>query len=352
MSDLVPADDIPEDDDALLSYLVDLVEQGRRVAAVQVNATLSMTYWLVGRAISVSALRNGRGDYGREILGSVSQELAARFGAGFDQSNLSRMVTFARLYPDHERVAEMVRQVSWSHIRYLLALKSDDARAFYLEEAAVKRLSVRELRAAIARKAYERRAIANAQIPEGSAVPRDSFSDPLILDALGLHDTFLEKDLEAAILRDIQAFLMEVGRGLTFVASQKRMTVGNDDFRLDLLFFSRPLHRLVAVELKLGKFKPAHKAQMELYLRWLDRYERQEGEEAPIGLILCTEADREQVEFMEMHKTGIAVAEYWTVLPPKAELETKLGEIVRDVQERLARRGITAAQLDDDPDDA
>lgn len=352
MSELVPSDDIPEDDVALLHYLVDLVEQGRRVAAVQVNSTLSMTYWLVGRAISVSALRNGRGEYGREILGTLSQELAGRFGTGFDQSNLSRMVTFARLYPDHERVAQMVRQVSWSHIRYLLAIKSDDSRAFYLEEAATKRLSVRELRTAIARKAYERRAIANAQIPEGSAVPRDSFSDPLILDALGLHDTFLEKDLEAAILRDVQAFLMEVGRGLTFVASQKRMTVGSDDFRLDLLFFSRPLHRLVAVELKLGKFKPAHKAQMELYLRWLDRHERQDGEEAPIGLILCTEADREQVEFMEMHKTGIAVAEYWTVLPPKEELESKLGEIVRDVQERLARRGITAVHLDDDPYDS
>lgn len=126
------------------------------------------------------------------------------------------------------------------------------------------------------------------------------------------------------------------------------MTVGKDDFALDLLFYSRPLKRLVAVELKLGKFRPAHKSQMELYLRWLDANERQEGEESPIGLILCAEADRDQVAFLEMHKTGIAVAEYWTVLPPRAELEAKLGEIVRDVQERLARRGI-AAELTSGP---
>ena len=350
MSELVPGDDIPQDGEALLGYLVNLVEQGRRVAAAQVNAALTLTYWLVGRAISVNTLQNGRADYGREILASLGQELGTRFGAGFDQSNLSRMVSFARLFPDYERVSALARHLSWTHVKALVAVKSDAARAFYAEEAAVKHLSVRELRGAIQRKAYERREIANSQIPDGSAVPRDTFRDPLILDTLGLQDTFLEKDLESAILRDMQAFLMEVGRGFTFVASQKRMTVGKDDFYLDLLFFSRPLRRLVAVELKLGKFKPTHKAQMELYLRWLDAHERQDGEEAPIGLILCAEADRDQVEFMEMHKTGIAVAEYWTILPPKAELEAKLGEIVREVQERLVRRGV-AASIDGETSD-
>nr|WP_300150837.1 PDDEXK nuclease domain-containing protein [Propionicimonas sp.] len=351
MSELIPGDDVPQDEGELLGYLVDLVERGRRVAAVQVNASLTLTYWLVGQAISVHVLRDGRAGYGKEILGSLSQELGARFGAGYDQTNLSRMVTFARMFPDYEQVTTLAHRVSWTHVRALLALKSDAARAFYLEEAAAKHLSVRELRAAIARKAFERREIANAQIPEGSAVPRDAFHDPLILDALGLHDTYLEKDLEASILRDMQAFLMEVGRGFTFVASQKRMTVGKDDFWLDLLFFSRPLRRLVAVELKLGKFRPAHKAQMELYLRWLDAHERQDREDSPIGLILCAEADRDQVEFLEMHRTGIAVAEYWTILPPRAELEAKLGEIVRDAQERLARRGITTALHDDADDD-
>lgn len=230
--------------------------------------------------------------------------------------------------------------MSWSHLKELLPLRSDEARRFYIEQTARKRLGVRELRRAIARKAWERREIANSQIPEGSAVPRDTFTDPLFLDMLGLHDSYLERDLEAAILNDMRAFLMEVGPGFTFVASQKRMTVGAKEYRLDLLFFSRPLRRLVAVELKLGAFQPAHVGQMEAYLKWLDVYEREPGEEAPVGLILCSEADREEVEFLELHKDGIAVVEYWTTLPPKAALESKLRQIVRDAQERLTRRGI------------
>lgn len=344
MSELVPGDDIPEDEQALLGYLIHIVEEGRRVAAVQVNATLTVTYWLVGRAISVNTLRDGRAEYGRAILASVGQELGERFGSGFDPSNLSRMVMFARLFPDYEKVTALARQLSWTHVKALLAIKSDHARAFYAEEAAAKHLSVRELRAAISRKAYERREIANSQIPEGSAVPRDTFRDPLILDTLGLRDTYLEKDLEAAILRDLQAFLLEVGRGFAFVASQKRMVIDGDDFYLDLLFFSRPLRRLVAVELKIGKFDARFEGQMKLYLKWLDRHERQEDEDAPIGLILCTEASREQVELLEMHKDGIVVAEYWTALPPKHELEQRLQAMLRDARERLARRELPSGE--------
>lgn len=344
MSELVPGDDIPEDEQALLGYLVHIVEEGRRVAAVQVNATLTVTYWLVGRAISVNILRDGRAEYGRAILASVGQELGERFGPGFDPSNLSRMVMFARLFPDYGKVTALARQLSWTHVKALLAIKSDQARAFYTEEAVAKHLSVRELRAAISRKAYERREIANSQIPEGSAVPRDTFRDPLILDTLGLRDTYLEKDLEAAILRDLQAFLLEVGRGFAFVASQKRMVIDGDDFYLDLLFFSRPLRRLVAVELKIGKFDARFEGQMKLYLKWLDRHERQKDEDAPIGLILCTEASREQVELLEMHKDGIVVAEYWTALPPKHELEQRLQAMLRDARERLARRELPSGE--------
>jgi predicted nuclease of restriction endonuclease-like (RecB) superfamily len=340
MTDLVPIDDVPQDEEALLTYLVDLIERGRRVAAAQVNATLTMTYWHVGHAIAVNTLRDRRAEYGKRIVATLSHQLKDRFGSGYDRTNVIRMMTFARAFPNVDEASAVARQVSWSHLRELLALKSDDARRFYLDEAAGKHLSVRELRAAIGRKAYERREIANSQIPEGSAVPRDTFRDPLILDTLGLHDSYLEKDLEAAILRDVQAFLLEVGSGFAFVASQKRMSIDGDDFYLDLLFFSRPLRRLMAVELKIGRFKPSYKGQMDLYLKWLDRYERQAGEEAPLGLILCTEVSREQVELLEMHKDGIAVAEYWTVLPPKAELEAKLAEIVRDAHERLARRGL------------
>lgn len=185
MSELVPGDDIPDDEAAVLGYLVGIVEEGRRVAAAQVNATLTMTYWHVGRAISVNTLRNGRADYGRKILATLSPELGARSGTGFDQSNLARMVRFARQFPEYAEVRTLAGQLSWSHVVDLLAIKSKDAQEFYTGEAATKHLSVRELRAAISRKAFERREIANSQIPEGSAVPRDTFRDPLILDTLG-----------------------------------------------------------------------------------------------------------------------------------------------------------------------
>lgn len=351
MTELVPRDDIPDDEDALFNYVADLVEQGWRVAASQANAALTMTYWLIGRAISVNLLRQQRADYGKQIVATLSRQLSSRFGRGFELASLRRMLQFAQEFPDHHIVATLSRQLSWSHLKELIPLRSEEARSFYIEQTSLKQLAVRDLRRAIARKAWERREIANSQIPEGSAVPRDTFTDPVILDMLGLHDSYLEKDLEAAILNDMRAFLMEVGHGFTFVDSQKRMTVGATEYRLDLLFFSRPLRRLVAVELKLGAFRPAHVGQMEAYLKWLDTFERQPGEEAPIGLILCSEADREVVEFLELHKDGIAVLEYWTNLPPKAELESKLHQIVRDAHERLTRRGIPALPSDETDED-
>ena len=217
-----------------------------------------------------------------------------------------------------------------------------------MPRAASQGLSVRGLRQLIARKGYERREIANAQIIGETAVPRDVFRDPYLLDFLGLEDTFLERDLEAAIIRDMETFLLETGNGFAFVERQKRMIIDDDDYHLDLLFFSRPLRRLVAVELKIGKFKAAYEGQMKLYLKWLDRYERREGEESPVGLILCTETSREQIELLEMYKDGIVVAEYWTVLPPKAELQAHIQQVYEAAAERVARRGLEASPQQED----
>ena len=288
-----------------------LINEARESIASYANATLTMTYWQVGAIIEAEVLGNERADYGAQI------------------------------------VASLARQLSWTHFVALMPLKSGEARAFYADQAIAGRLSVRELKRAIQRKAYERREIANAQIEPGSAVPADTFNDPYLLDFLGLHDQFLEADLEAAILRDLEAFLLEVGTGFTFVERQKRMIIDDLDSHLDLLLYHRPLRRLVAVELKIGKFDARHEGQMKLYLKWLDRYERQEGEEAPIGLILCTEASREQVELLEMHKDGIVVAEYWTALPPKQELEERLQAMLRSARERLSRRELRSASEDD-----
>jgi predicted nuclease of restriction endonuclease-like (RecB) superfamily len=324
----------------LVERVSSLVLEAREAIASYANATLTMTYWQVGALIDAEVLGGERADYGSQILVSLAHELTDRFGRGFDRPNLSRMVTFARQFPDPEIVASLAHKLSWTHFVALLPLKSDEARTFYADQVVAGHLSVRELKRAIQRKAFERREIANSQIEQGSMVPADTFNDPYLLDFLGLHDGYAEADLEAAILRDLEAFLLEVGPGFSFVERQKRMIIDGDDFHLDLLFFSRPLRRLVAVELKIGKFAARHEGQMKLYLKWLNRYERHEGEETPIGLILCTEASREQVELLEMHKDGIVVAEYWTALPPKAELEQRLQAILRDARERLARRAL------------
>jgi len=249
-----------------------------------------------------------------------------------------RMTQFANLFPDLEIVSPLATQLTWTHFCELIRIKGETARLFYANEAVQRHFSTRELRRQISRKAYERQEIANAQLSVQSAIPFNVFKDPFLLDTLGLKDNYLEADLEKAILTSLESFILEFGHGFTFVERQKRMTMDSDDFTLDLLFYHRILKRLVAVELKVGKFIPQYKGQMEFYLKWLNRYERQEGENDPIGLILCTQASRNQIELLELDKSGIAVAEYWTNLPPKALLEEKIRMILHEVQERLERR--------------
>lgn len=206
---------------------------------------------------------------------------------------------------------------------------------YYAQKTADEQWSIRELRKQIEQKAHERSEIANIQVSIGMPELQHTFKDPYFLDFLGLKDGYLENDLETAILKELEHFILELGKGFTFVERQKRMIIDNEDFYLDLLFFHRRLKRLVAIELKIGKFKAAYKGQMELYLKWLDKYDRQEDENNPIGLILCTGKSSEQIELLEMHKDSIVVAEYWTDLPPKAELEQKLHILLFEARERI-----------------
>ncbi len=179
------------------------------------------------------------------------------------------------------------------------------------------------------------------QFSESQPSLLNTFKDPYLLDFLHLKNTYLENDLEKAILRELESFILELGKGFAFMERQKRMIIDEDDFYLDLLFYNRTLKRLVAIELKLGKFEPNHKGQMELYLKWLNKYEKQEGENEPIGLILCAESNKEQVELLEMHKDGIMVAEYWTVMPPKIELEAKLHQLLMEAKERIEQNKLS-----------
>ncbi|MCX8521223.1 MAG: PDDEXK nuclease domain-containing protein [Rhodoferax sp.] len=315
-----------------------LIEEARRTLARQANSTLVFLFWRIGQQVNSEILNHQRAEYGQKIVSSLATQLVANYGRSFEARNLRRMMQFAQQFPDFGIVSPLATQLSWAHVTEVLPLKTPEARLFYLGEAASRQLGKRELRQLISRKAYERKEIANAQLSEASTIPLDTFKDPYLLDVLGLHDGYLEADLEAAILRELERFILELGGGFTFVARQKRMIIGGEDFYLDLLFFHRRLKRLVAAELKIGKFEAGHKGQMELYLGWLDRYERQEGENAPIGLILCAEKSREQIELLQLDQDNIMVAEYWTVFPERSVFEKKIHALLESAREQLARR--------------
>lgn len=245
------------------------------------------------------------------------------------------MIQLADVFPDEQILVSLIRHLSWTHFIALIPLKDSLKREFYAEMCRMERWSVRTLRRKIDSMLYERTALSRKPEKlieqeletlrqEDLLTPDLVFRDPYFLDFLGLKDAYHEKDLEAAILRELEAFIMELGAGFTFVARQKRIIVDDDDFYMDLLFYHRDLRRLVVIELKLGKFRPEHKGQMELYLRWLDRYERKQGEESPLGIILCAGKDDERVELLELNTAGIHVAQYLTILPPKELLRQKL----------------------------
>ena len=326
------------DELVLFERISEIIESRKSRAAAYANSEITLMYWEVGQYINSIILDFKRAEYGKKIFATLSRKLVEAYGNSFEEKNLYRMTQFANTFKDITALEKWACVLSWSHFRELIRIKTDEARIYYADDAAERQLGVRGLMKQIARKTYERREIADTRISKQSEIPFNVFKDPYLLDILGLKENFLEADLEKAILTELEAFILEFGNGFTFVERQKRMTMDGDDFRLDLLFYHRTLKRLVAIELKLGKFKPEYKGQMEFYLRWLDKYDRKEGENAPIGIILCTTASRDQIELMEMDKAGIAVAEYWTVLPPKAEFERKINEILHEARERLERR--------------
>ena len=338
----------PSDAAALLADLRGLIESARQRIATVANASTTILCWNVGRRLLRESLQDGRGAYGRRILATVSQELSAEFGVGFSYAALTRMVRFAEWMTDERIVSTLSTQLSWSHFIELLPIKDPLARDFYAEMCRIERWDVRTLRLKIGGMLFQRTALSRkpksviaseiGQLRDGHMTPDLVFRDPYLLDLLGLKGAYSERDLESAILREIEGVLLELGSGFAFVARQKRMSVGKDDFHLDLLFFHRHLRRLIAVELKLESFQPAHVGQMELYLRWLDKHERASSEEAPIGLILCASADAEQVELLELDAKSIRVSEYLTELPPLPLLRARLHQAIEHAREQAARR--------------
>lgn len=325
-------------EEQLFTELSVLIEKGKNYAVAQVNSILTLTYWQVGKKINDYVLKNRRAEYGKQIVATLSAQLTEQFGKGFNGRNIRRMMLFSEVFADINEVTALSAVLSWSHFTLLITLKSHEAMHFYADKISKEGWSVRELQYQIERKAFERKEIASIQLKGQKEEVQNSFKDPYILEFLELKETFLEKDLEAAIIRELEKFILELGKGFSFVERQKRITIDDEDFYIDLLFFHRKLKRLIAIDLKIGKFRAKDKGQMELYLKWLNKYEKQNGEDTPIGLILCTEASKEQIELLEMQNDGIVVAEYWTELPPKHLLEEKLHKAVIEVKERLVRK--------------
>lgn len=334
---------------ALLGEIRALIESARQRSVAAVNSELTLLFWRVGQRIHTEVLAGERAGYGQEIVATLAAQLARDYGRGFAEKNLRRMMQFAAAFSDEPIVVTLSRQLSWSHFVALLPLKDPLQREYYAQMCCAERWSVRTLRGRIDSMLYERTALSrqpNALIAKELATMQDAermspnliMRDPYILDFLGLRDTWQESDLEAAIIREMEAFLLELGVGFTFVARQKRIQLDGDDFYLDLLFYNRKLHRLVAVELKVGEFKPAYKGQMELYLRWLDKFEREPEEASPLGIILCTAKKTEQIELLELDKSGIHVAEYLTTLPPRTVLIERLEQATRRAQLQIEQR--------------
>jgi predicted nuclease of restriction endonuclease-like (RecB) superfamily len=324
----------------LFNEISEMIEQTRRIIFAQANNTTVLLFWKIGQRINNDILENKRADYGKKIVSALATQLKEKYGSSFGIRNLRRMMQFADQFTDIEIVSALPTQLTWSHFTEILPLKTQEAKLYYINETVRGYLSTRQLRQMINRKAYERKEIADTQITSASPIPLGTFKDPFLFDVLGLKDEYLEDDLEEAIIREVEKFILEFGKGFAFVARQKRMIIDGRNHRLDLLLYNRNLRRLVAVEIKYGRFEAAHKGQLQLYLGWLDKYERRENEESPIGIILCSESGREEIELLKLDRDGILVAEYWTALPPKAEFEQKIQAILFETRERMEQRNL------------
>lgn len=334
---------------ALIGDLKSLIESARFRVAVGVNAELVMLHWHVGHRIREDILNSGRKIYGEKIVELVARDLTTVYGRGFSEKSLRHMIRFAEAYGDGVKVSTLSRQLSWSHFLDLIYIDEPLKRDFYTEICRLERWSVRTLRAKLDGMLYERTALSKkpeelarkelaALRDEDRMTPDLVFRDHYLLDFLGLADTYSERDLEDSIIREMERFITELGTDFSFVARQKRITVDHEDFYIDLIFYHRRLRCLIAIDLKLGAFRPADMGQIELYLRWLDKYDRQPGEEQPLGLILCSGKSTERIELLRLEERGIRVAEYLTELPPREVLQQKLKAAVVFARERLAER--------------
>lgn len=331
---------IPE----LYNDVCQLIDVSRTRLATSVNAEICLLNWNIGKRIKEDVLYNQRAVYGKEIIKNLSLKLTEKYGSGWSDRKLLHCIRSAYIF-SKEEIGYAVRiQLTWTHLRSLMFIEDELKRKFYMEMARIEHWSTRTLDEKIDKLFYERTGLSRKpedlikqelnQIQEtNSLTPDVVFRSSYFLDMLGLSDTYSEKNLEDSILLHLQSFIKEMGNDFAFLDRQKRITIDAVDYRIDLLFFHRTLRRLVVIELKLGKFKPEHEGQMLLYLRYLNKNERKECEESPIGLILCSEGNTEHIEYMMLEESDVKVAQYYTQLPDKKLLSEKLHKAIEIAKE-------------------
>jgi predicted nuclease of restriction endonuclease-like (RecB) superfamily len=332
--------------DNITQDIVSLIQSAKGHVAREYNSTQVYLAWFIGKRIEDELLQHKRADYGEKLIESIAETLSRQYGSGYTRSSIFRMIKFYRYFSDERIVSTLSRQLSWSHFILICTMEDELKRTFYAEMCRVQKWSVRGLKQQIDSMLYERTALSksqsdviNAQLKElqseDKMTPELVFKDPYFIEFTSGKSYLSEADLETAILDNITTFLQELGSDFCFVARQKRMSTGKKDRYLDLLFFNRRLMRLIAIELKLGDFDPAYKGQMEWYLNWLNEHERLPHEAKPLGIILCAGKDHEDIQYLELDKTGIHVAQYLTELPAKDVLEKKLKHAIALAQEKI-----------------
>ncbi|MEA3422785.1 MAG: PDDEXK nuclease domain-containing protein [Bacillota bacterium] len=325
-----------------------LISKTKDTIRYNLNSEMVILYWSIGKRIREEIISDSRADYGKEIVSDLSKKLKLEFGRGYSRRNLFNMIKLFDVFNDKRIVQTLSAQLSWSHLLEIIKIEDVIKIDFYITMCMNERWSIRTLKERIDSMLFERTALSeksgktiindlNLLTNENKMSTDIFFKDPYILDFLELQDTFSEKDLETAILIELENFMLEFGRDFTFAGRQVRITIGEKDYYIDLLFYHRKLRRLVLIELKLGEFRPEYKGQVELYLRWLDKYEKNKGEESPIGIILCAEKATETVELLELDKSGIHVAQYLTQMPSKDVLEKRLNKAIKNAKQRLVQ---------------
>ena len=319
------------DNEVLVNEIASIITNARNNVSKQVNSELLNAYWNIGRVIVENELKNNRGEYGKKQLLAISKNLTNKFGKGFSQSNLYNMKMFYTKYPIFQSVTG---KLSWTHYCELLYISDDDKRSFYEKEAINSNWSVRELKRQISSSLFERLLLSNGEANKKKvlelalkgneiAKPEDIVKDPYVFEFLGLPENkpMMESDLEEALVRQIEKFLLELGKGFMFVGTQQRVTFGNTHYYVDMVFYNKILRSYVLIELKTIKLMPEAVGQLNMYLNYYAAEVNDENDNPPIGLILCTDKGNVDMQYaLGGLSNNIFASKYVTYMPDKEQL--------------------------------